>query len=711
MGMEKDRVLVVDDEDVIRHVLTSFLGEQCEIEAAGSAEDAISLLETGPFSAALVDIVLPGMNGIELLGRIKAGSPDTEVIIMTSHASVDTAMGAIRHGAYDYLVKPFDELDEVWDTLKRALEKRALSLHNRQLLQDMEVRNRELSAALQRRDSLNEAGKAMSWILSLPDLLDFFVGLVVQELGVNRASLMLLDETAGELSIVASRGIPSEIAAQARLKLGDGVAGLVARTGEPFLMTDAAHDPRLETRRRSDLSESFISAPILASIPIKSLEKVLGVINLTDRRSGDPFDDDDVAYVQSLAGQAAVAIERTRHVEALEKAIQRLESTQRQLVMAERLKALGEMAAGIAHDFNNTLNGILMRAQRLATAWQRLEKNPGEIKENLRMIEKLALQGAETVRRLQDFTRIRKDRPYEVMDLNRAVRDSVEMTQRQWKHVAAIGGRQIRVVLELCEISPSRGTPSELVQVVNNLIFNAVEAMPQGGTLTLRTLQEDNWIRLDVIDTGVGMEKNVQSQFLEPFFTTKERGQGLGTSIVFGIVERHSGKISISSEKGKGTTFTVRLPACTDSTTGETSGSARKPGTEPCSRRPSSRSRILIIDDDEQNLSIYGEVLKEGGYDVVARTQARAALSHLEGDGVDAVITDLSMPEMSGWEVARNVKKLRPEVPVILISGWTTQADEARAKEAGIDYMLPKPCSMEALLETVGRSIRERKAA
>ena len=149
-----------------------------------------------PFDVAMVDLVLPGMHGLKVLEAIKAASPDTEVILMTSHASVDTATQAVRGGAYDYLLKPFQELDEIGDTVNRALEKRRLTLQNRVLLEDLAGRNLALSAAIKRRDTLNEAGRAMSALLDVPQLLDYLLGLLSEELQVERASLMLLDETA-----------------------------------------------------------------------------------------------------------------------------------------------------------------------------------------------------------------------------------------------------------------------------------------------------------------------------------------------------------------------------------------------------------------------------------------------------------------------------------------------------------------------------------
>jgi YesN/AraC family two-component response regulator len=226
------QVLIVDDEESLRLLLTELLSEkECDIKTAGTAEEGLKILKSTLIDMALVDIKLPGMDGLELTQIIKEISPKTEVIIMTSHASLETSVEAMRKGAYDYLIKPFDEIEEVWFTIQRALEKRELT-------QNLEKRNEELESAVKRLTSLNDAGRAMSSIYNLADLLNFFIGLVVKELDVDRASLMLLNEQTGELSIAASRGLKNDVIDNVRVKLGEGICGQVALSGEPILVTD-----------------------------------------------------------------------------------------------------------------------------------------------------------------------------------------------------------------------------------------------------------------------------------------------------------------------------------------------------------------------------------------------------------------------------------------------------------------------------------------
>lgn len=701
--MSQEQILIVDDDEAIRGVLSAFLTEKdCEPKAAQTAEEGLALLRSRATAVAIVDLVLPGMDGLGLLTELKRISPDTEVIIMTSHASLDTAIEAIRRGAYDYLRKPFEDLEAVWVAVQRALERRSLSLKNRQLLSDLEQRNRELSASVKRLTSLIEAGRAMSAIHTLSELLDFFIELVVCELDVSRASLMLLNEKSRELRIAASRGISEELVQSVRVRLGEGISGWVAQKGKPILVKDVKDDPRVKDRIHPNLSDSFISSPIVLSIPIKRQEKVLGVINVTNKRSGMAFGDDDMAFLYGLAGQAAVAIEGARHFEELQQAYESLKATQDQLVASERIRALGQMAAGVAHDFNNLLSGILGRTQLLLTRLGQRNLDLEAVRSELQVVERLSLEGAETVRRIQDFTGIRKDVPTEAVDLHTVVRNAVEMTRPKWKDEYEARGIGIEVRLELGEVPATTGNAHELTQVVSNLILNAVEAMPQGGCLTLKTFRERDRIRLEVADTGTGMSKETQARIFEPFYTTKEPGRGLGLSIAYGIITRYQGEITVGSEEGVGSSFKIRLPIVPPR--------RRRPASKGAgSKEPFQPARILVIEDDDRNRRLFQEALSLNGHQVVGVPAGREGLALLKQGSFDVVITDLSMPGLSGWEVARGAKEADPQIRVILLSGWGIQQEAEQVKASGIDLVLSKPCPVKDLQQAVQQVLQDRE--
>lgn len=695
--MDPDRVLVVDDEESIRHVVHGVLSDEgCAVQVAESAEQALELIREQPPAAALIDIVLPGMNGIDLLKQIKHTSPDTEVVIMTSQASLKTATAAIKEGAYDYLEKPFDEIETVWQTVQRALDRRRLVVGNRALREDQTSHDQHFSTAVTRLSSLIEAGRAMSEYRSLPELLDFFVGLVTRELNVERASLMLLDPVEETLSIAAWRGFDDVDPLSVSVPVGEGIAGQVAERGEPLLVEDVSSADLAGQPQRQMLSDSFISAPIVLSMPIKARAHVLGVINVTNRRTNEPFSKHDLEYIAGLAGQLAVAIERARHFESLLVA-------QRQLIGSERMKALGQMAAGVAHDLNNTLGAILGRAE---FALGRLDSEPadvGKIRRDLEDVRKASLHGAATIRRIQEYTRIRKDVPQSAVDLNTVVRDAIEMTRPKWKDEGEVNGTAIEVRVERGAIPRVAGNSHDLAQVVHNLIFNAVEAMPDGGTLSFRSWAEDDSICLEVADSGVGMDENCRRRLFEPFFTTKQSGQGLGMSIVYGIISRHHGEILVDSAPGQGTTFQVRLrPARPQSEQAEEA--------EPRSVDAKRAGRILIVDDDEMLRLTFEDILSSDGHEVVTASNGIQAVELFRREGFDLIITDMGMPGISGLDVARSIKESGALSPVILLSGWSIQQEEPKVREAGVDYLLVKPCPNKILLDTVQRALQSRDA-
>ncbi|MFQ6067782.1 MAG: PAS domain S-box protein, partial [bacterium] len=232
------------------------------------------------------------------------------------------------------------------------------------------------------------------------------------------------------------------------------------------------------------------------------------------------------------------------------------------LIQSEKLKALGEMAAGVAHDFNNLLAIILGNAQLLERRAERYRLE--EIKERLRIIARTAHKGGETVRRLQDFTR--KEAPrrdFVKINLNDIVKEAIAATSPRWKDEAEGKGITIRIREELGKLPFIWGSISELKEVLTNLIFNALEAMPQGGEIAIRTEARENEVLLYLTDTGQGIPDSIKEKIFDPFFTTKgPKASGLGLSVCFGVIKRHQGEIKVESTEGKGTTFTISIPVC-----------------------------------------------------------------------------------------------------------------------------------------------------
>jgi nitrogen-specific signal transduction histidine kinase/CheY-like chemotaxis protein len=369
-----------------------------------------------------------------------------------------------------------------------------------------------------------------------------------------------------------------------------------------------------------------------------------------------------------------------------------------QMHQSERLTALGQMAGGIAHDFNNLLQAILGYAQLMA----RSPSNIDEVRRGIDVIEKAANGGAETVRRIQKFARLRPDEPFVSMDLNQVVRDSLAITRPRWEEKKVKGGVPLQLELDLGPVPVVMGRPAELNEVITNLVLNAIDAMPRGGTLRLRTrLGDHRHAVITVADTGMGMTEEVRKRVFDPFFTTKgEEGTGLGLSVSHSIVERHGGDLRVDSHPGEGTTFTITLPIGMGPTGESTTGSET---------RGERKGRILLVDNDPQVLSILGEMLKDAGHHVLPVPSGSEALRVFVPSGFDLVITNVGMPEMSGWDVAERLRASDPNVPVIFITGWGLQEeDQARCRRLGISALLFKPVPPQELHRTVQVALAAR---
>ncbi|MFQ6111990.1 MAG: response regulator, partial [Nitrospinota bacterium] len=370
---------------------------------------------------------------------------------------------------------------------------------------------------------------------------------------------------------------------------------------------------------------------------------------------------------------------------------------QRKLVETERLKCLGEMSSGIAHDFNNILTAILGRVEILK------RKSQGkDLHRDLDIIEKASLDGAATVRRLLEYTRLGKDGGFENIDLNEVVRDTLAITETRWRNEANLRGIKIEMVTELEEIPPISGNVFEIREALANIILNALDAMPQGGRLTIKTKTQNGSVLLAVADTGHGMSEEVKRNVFIPFFTTKKgNGTGLGMSITYGIITRHRGDISIESIEGQGTLVSITLPVASKQEI-----PLREEGLEP-----SSPARILLIEDEEHILENLSLILQMANHEVEVAGSGREGIKLFAEGEFDIVFTDLGMPGMNGWEVARAIKEMKSQIPVVLITGWGLSLDLEEAREKGVDYVVQKPFKMNQILNLLARIMKSPSVA
>ena len=392
----------------------------------------------------------------------------------------------------------------------------------------------------------------------------------------------------------------------------------------------------------------------------------------------------------------------------LERAYKELKSTQKKLIQVEKLKALGEMAGGVAHDFNNVLAAILGRIQLLSRSLGSLPteewgKPMLDLKRGLEVIEMATLDGAETVRRLQEFYRMRSDdKNFTQIDLNKVIDHALEYTKLRWKDDAESKEIEYHIQKEFSPIPCIEGCSAELREVMTNLINNALDAMPQGGKLRIKTLIEGNCIRVMLQDSGVGISKAIRNKIFDPFFTTKGvQSTGLGLSVSYGIINRHRGDIKVDSVKGQGTTFIITLPIARKKVEEE------KVKPMPEEKRKAS---ILVIEDEEGVRELLKDILTEGGHEVEAVFDGYKGIETFKEKKFDLVFTDLGMPGISGWEVSKEIKKIDDKTPVVLITGWQTQLKKSKIKESGVDLVVNKPFQVDQILRLVqeGMVLRDR---
>ena len=380
----------------------------------------------------------------------------------------------------------------------------------------------------------------------------------------------------------------------------------------------------------------------------------------------------------------ALVLERTRE----------LEESQRQAIQQERLHAFSEMAGGVVHDFNNVLMLVCGYTEVLCD--MSLENEPEVAHGYLEIVNTAAQDAVQIVERLRHFYRPRhEDDLFLPTDLRHLIKQVAQLSKPRWKEQASANGREIAVELDMPKIPAALCNPSEVREVMLNLIFNAVDAMAYGGVLTLRVGASEGAVFFEVGDTGSGMTEEVRQRCLEPFFSTKgEKGTGLGLAMVQGIIRRHEGKLEIASEVGKGTIFRISLPEC------------RQPAEEQAASAdaPSIRSlRILLAEDKEDLSQVIALQLTTDGHTVEQARDGAEALGKLRAAPYDLLLTDLSMPRMNGTVLAAAVRELDLQLPIIMLTGFGAMLLDDGEKPAGVNLLMSKPVTHQKLAAAIAR--------
>ena len=751
--LDAARILVVDDELGPRESLRMLLKPSYQIQTADSGRTALDQIPAYRPDIVILDIKMPELDGLEVLRRIKRIDPAIEVVMITAYASLETVKMALTHGAFEYLIKPFSRQD-LEDVVRRALGRRHAELGTRGQLARLVEEMRRLAAKtreLEEDKRRNEVEQSLrvTQLSILREIARTFVSQLEYE-AISTAVIGQLQNGLGyEVVAIASTapvtgpGDPRVVTCA--IRDAEGPLG--------WLVVDNRQSGRAVDPRERELLEMLAEYLAIAlrnsrlygqiADTKRSLEQLIasagdGIITVTaddlvagwnpaaERTFGLPAEHVLGRRIVDLLPEPEYSRARQRLADGEERqafevirafggsrvltlavtlsglrnrqggldgviAIVRDITTEReiegQLHQSEKLTALGQLAGGIAHDFNNLLQAILGYAQLM----KQNPTNADLIERSLTVVESAAMDGSETVRRIQQFARLRPDEQFVGVDINQIVQDAVAITRPRWEENIARDSRPLELKLDLLADALLQGRPAALSEVLTNLILNAMDAMPEGGRLTIATVQTPGReVRVTVADTGIGMPEAVRQRIFEPFFSTKgEGGSGLGLSMAYSIVHRHGGDIHVDSVVGVGTTFTLVFPVAHESTT---------PATPEPSAEGRHQFRVLVVDDNAQVLATLAEMMRRVGHTVTPAITARGALHDYAPDRFDVVVTNIGMAEMNGWEFAERLRAIDPRVPLLFITGWgLREEDHARLAGLGVRRCLFKPVRPEDL--------------
>ena len=406
------------------------------------------------------------------------------------------------------------------------------------------------------------------------------------------------------------------------------------------------------------------------------------------------YEDEPIALgaVRDITERKRAERELRNTNQKLRTVLDELHETQNRVIRQERERALTELASGVAHDFNNALSTVRGFTDLLLRSPDKLEERD-TVRRYLNMVKTAADNAAKTVRRMRQFYRSVEDENHEPLDVNHVIEEAIAMSEPRWKEQSRAEGAEIRIETDLGDVPQVSGAGSELHEMFTNLILNAVDAMPEGGTLLFRTEEQGGQVLVEVQDTGEGMSEITQKHCMDPFYTTKgDAGTGLGLSTVRGVVSRHEGSISVESEEGGGTTFSIALPV------------AEEPETEvgePEKVEMGESLHVLVVEDGETQRELLAQYLRLDDHTLAVASNGREGLEKVREDEFDLVITDRAMPDMSGDEVAGGVKDELPGVPVIMLTGFGDMMEAQDERPANVDLVVSKPVTLEELRQSM----------
>ncbi len=567
-----------------------------------------------------------------------------------------------------------------------------------QMLQQIQRSEQKLQTQVGRLGLLQHITQAIGDRQDLQSIYQVALGSLEDNLHLDFCCVLKYEPTAKALSV-------STIGARSRwqatiLGLADGMSlpvdanGLSRCIAGHLVYEPDVTDLTFEFPRR--FAAAGLHSLVIAPLVVESENS--GVL-VCARKAEHAFSSGDCEFLLQLSGHVALASHQIRLYGELQQAYDDLRLSQLAVLQQERLRALGQMASGIAHDINNAISPVSLYTELLLESEAGLSERARSF---LTTIQRAIGDVARTVSRMREFYRERETQlVLEKVDINRAIEQVVNLTRPRWSDLPQQRGIVIDLQTELATDLPEiMGADNEIRDGLTNLIFNAVDAMPAGGILTLRTFTEtrhDNALSvvIEVVDTGIGMDEDTLRRCLEPFYTTKgERGTGLGLAMVYGMIQRHSAELEIESSVGKGTRMRLLFAAAST----DTALTAR----HLLPQMPGRPLRILLVDDDPMLVQSLQDTLQQDGHMIMSTHGGQAGIDAFRscveaGERFDLVITDLGMPHVDGRKVAAAVKALSPITPVILVTGWGQRMIAESDTPAHVDKVISKPPRLKDL--------------
>ena len=707
-------VLIVDDDRVVLHTLHEQVSrEGYRVVAISGISAALERLRIEHFGIVIADQTMPEMTGAEFLHACRALQPLGSRIIMTGMGSSPGIEETIVSGdAFRVLVKPWTRFElkmllvqsTEFFRLNKRLETRSLEARRQQ--SDLAALASELESYRQRFAADAAAPKSGS--------LDSDTENIFREIICHMNQAVSISDVESDrvlyLSPVHERiwGRPLEDLYEKRDQWVESihpadrerVLKLATEAGGPGAYDEEYRIVRPNGDVRWIRDRAF---PILDSE--HRVRKIAGIVeDITDRKIASERlkmrvheRTEELAWA-NLALESEISERRRAEIQLretnqrLQKAVDELHATQQQVIQQERLRALGKMAGGIAHDFNNALIPILGYAELLIERPELLSDRATAL-QYLRLMRTAAKDATGVVARLREFYRQRDETEiFEPVDLVAALTEAVSMTQPTWRDAALADGRQVTVEQEYQPVPLIACHGGDIREAATNLLFNAVDALPEGGRIVVRAYQEEQNAVFEVEDNGIGMTEEVRARCMEPFVTTKgKHGTGLGLAMVYGIVQRHHGSIQIESKVGEGSLIRVRLPF------------ARSAGLD-AQRDGISVNRklkVLLVDDEQVVRDVISLFLRHEQHEVTVAATAAEALRVVQQEKFELVITDHAMPGMTGGNFVATLRSAGFDLPILMLTGFGELMITSDSIPKGVSRLINKPVTMEELRSAI----------